>query len=287
MNSERSPGHSERRQDFADAVCIWLPMRCRVRPSDQECWALSMSIELTINEAVARGYPPAILYLRNDATVRTEVCAFNYFSLFLKDNPNADAYVWFFDEGGRQIGYFRKELGPDGQLQLMTDSLHPDVSGSVAMTLMPKDETKIRRGRKVTTGYYAQYYSAHGAITLSHEREPVSAVSFPTTAWIQTYLSRLVERSGFILLNSCLAQDGLSEGTARLVAVDGSALAECVLPKISPMGALRMSTVEMFPDAKRLIGSNESFALEFKGTNIASPFSYYEMPNGKFSMHHF
>ena len=246
-----------------------------------------MSSELQINEAVARGYPPAVLYLRNDATVKTEVCAFNYFSIFVKEYPEADAHLWFFDVDGRKIAYFHKELGPDGQLQLMTDALHPNVSGSVAMTLLPKHEAKIRRGRKVTTGYYAQYYSSHGAITLSHEREPVSAVSFPTSAWIQTYLSRFVRRSGVILLNSCLAQDGVSEGTARLVALDGSALAERALPRISPMGALRMSTIELFPDAERLVGQAETFAMEFKGTNIASPFSYYEMPNGKFSMHHF
>ena len=42
---------------------------------------------------------------------------------------------------------------------------------------------------------------------------------FPTTAWIQTYLSRLVDQSGVVLLNSCLAQGGASEGTARLVAL--------------------------------------------------------------------
>jgi hypothetical protein len=152
---------------------------------------------------------------------------------------------------------------------------------------MPKHEAKTRRGRKVTTGYYAQYFSAHGAVTLSHEREPVSATSFPTTAWLQTYLSRHVEQSGVVLLNSCLARDGTSEGTARLIALDGRVLAERTLPTISPMGALRMSTVELFPDAKRLVGTNDCFALEFKGTNIASPFSYYELPNGKFSLHHF
>lgn len=247
----------------------------------------TMSGQLQIGEAVARGYPPAVLYLRNDAAVTTEVCAFNYFSIFVKDYPEADAHIWFFDGDGRQIGSLHKELGSDGQLQLKTDALHPNVSGVVAMTLMPKHEAKIRRGRKVTTGYYAQYYSPHGAITLSHEREPVSATSFPTSAWIQTYLSRLVERSGVVLLNSCLAQDGASEGTARLVAVDGSVLAERALPRIAPMGALRIGTVELFPDAKRLLGQAESFALEFKGTNIASPFSYYEMPNGKFSLHHF
>jgi|SRR5882757_5006528 len=132
-----------------------------------------MSDELRIGEAVARGYPPAVLYLRNDASVTTEICAFNYFSIFVKEYPEADAHIWFFNADGQQIGYFHKELGPDGQLQLMTAELHPSVSGSVAMTLMPKHESKIRRGRKVTTGYYAQYFSPHGAITLSHEREPV------------------------------------------------------------------------------------------------------------------
>ena len=246
-----------------------------------------MANELQIDEAVARGYPPAVLYLRNDDTVTTEVCAFNYFSIFVKEYPEADAYIWFFDTEGRQIGSFHRELGLDGQLQLKTDTLHPEVSGTIAMTLMPKHEAKIRRGRKVTTGYYAQYFSSHGAVTLSHEREPVSAAAFPTTAWIQTYLSRLVDQSGVVLLNSCLAKDGVSEGTARLVALDGRTLAERALPAIASMGALRIGTLDLFPDAKRLVETSESFALEFKGTNIASPFSYYELPNGKFSLHHF
>ena len=33
--------------------------------------------------------------------------------------------------------------------------------------------------------------------------------------------------------------------------------------------------------------SAQSFALEFSGANMASPFSFYEFPNGKFSLHHF
>jgi hypothetical protein len=246
-----------------------------------------MSGELQIDEAVARGYPPAVLYLRNDTIVTTEVCAYNYFSIFLKDHPSANCHVWLFDGAGQHAGYFHKELGPDGQLQLNTAELCPDVSGTVAMTLMPKHDTKVRPGKKVTTGYYAQYFSRHGAITLSHEREPVAAASFPTSAWIQTYLSRFAEQSGVVLVNSCLARDGASEGTARLVALDGSTLGEQTLPTIAPMGALRMRTLDLFPDAKRLVGSAGSFALEFKGTNIASPFSYYEFANGKFSLHHF
>jgi hypothetical protein len=155
------------------------------------------------------------------------------------------------------------------------------------MTMMPKNGAKVRAGKKVTTGYYTQYYSRHGAITLSHEREPVAAASFPTSAWIQTYLSRFVDQSGVVLVNACLAPDGLSEGTARLVALDGRTLCDQALPKIPPMGARRIHTLELFPDAKRLVGSTESFAMEFKGTNIASPFSYYEFANGKFSLHHF
>jgi hypothetical protein len=155
------------------------------------------------------------------------------------------------------------------------------------MTLIPKHETKVRPGKKITTGYYAQYFSRHGAITLSHEREPVAAKSFPTSAWIQTYLARFIEQSGVVLVNSCLAPDGASVGTARLVALDGTQLGERELPRISPMGARRISTLDLFPDARRLVGSSDGFALEFKGTNIASPFSYYEFANGKFSLHHY
>jgi hypothetical protein len=90
-----------------------------------------------------------------------------------------------------------------------------------------------------------------------------------------------------VLVNSCLAPDGASVGTARLVSLSGDVLGERILPSIAPMGACRMSTVELFPDAKRLIGEGDAFALEFRGTNIASPFSYYEFANGKFSLHHF
>lgn len=144
--------------------------------------------EMLIGEAVARGYPPAVLYLRNDATVTTEVCAFNYFSVFMTDHPDVDAHVWFFDGAGKPAGYFHRELGVNGQLQLQTSELCPRISGTVAMALVPKHETKLRPGRKVTTGYYAQYYSQHGAITLSHEREPVAAAPFPTSAWMQSYL---------------------------------------------------------------------------------------------------
>jgi hypothetical protein len=246
-----------------------------------------MSGELKIDEAVARGYPPAVLYLRNDEVVSTEVCAFNYFSIFLKEHPEAEAHVWLFDGAGKQVGYFQKELALNGQLQLKTSELCSNVSGTVAMTLLPKYDAKIRTGRKVTTGYYAQYYSQHGAITLSHEREPVAAQPFPTSAWIQTYLARFIDQSGVVLVNSCLARDGESVGTARLMALNGDILGERFLPPISPMGARRLSTLELFPDARRLVGSAEGFALEFKGTNIASPFSYYEFANGKFSLHHF
>lgn len=246
-----------------------------------------MPDKLPIGEAVARGYPPAVLYLRNDETVTTEVCAFNYFSVFMKDHPEVDAHIWFFDGAGRPAGYFHRELGVNGQLQLQTSELCPRVSGTVAMSLIPKQETKLRPGRKVTTGYYAQYFSQHGAVTLSHEREPVSAVSFPTTAWVQTYLTRFLEESGVVLVNSCMAGNGASVGTARLLAVDGRALGECALPEIPPMGAVRIAATKLFPNAKRLIGEADSFALEFKGTNIASPFSYYEFANGKFSLHHF
>jgi hypothetical protein len=246
-----------------------------------------MPSELKIDEAVARGYPPAVLYLRNDEIVSTEICAFNYFSTFLKEYPDAEAHVWFFDNAGEAAGYFRKVLTLNGQLQLNTSDLCPGVSGTVAMTLLPRHGTKIRSGKKVTTGYYAQYYSRHGAITLSHEREPVSAKPFPTSAWIQTYLARFIDQSGVVLVNSCLAPDGASVGTARLIALTGEVLAERSLPAIAPMGACRIGTAKLFPDAKRLIGSTDGFALEFKGTNIASPFSYYEFANGKFSLHHF
>jgi hypothetical protein len=243
--------------------------------------------ELQISEAVARGYPPAVLYLRNDETVTTEVCAFNYFSIFMKDNPDVDAHVWFFDGAGKQAGYFHKALGVDGQLQLPTSELCPRISGTVAMTLVPKHETKLRPGRKVTTGYYAQYFSQHGAITLSHEREPVAAAPFPTSAWMQSYLTRFLKESGVVLVNSCMAPEGVSVGTARLMALDGAALGERALREIAPMGAVRISTLDLFPEAERLVGASEGFALEFKGTNIASPFSYYEFANGKFSLHHF
>ncbi|WP_213770070.1 hypothetical protein [Bradyrhizobium sp. dw_78] len=246
-----------------------------------------MSGDLTIDEAVTRGYPPAVLYLRNDEIVTTEVCAFNYFSIFLKEHPEAAAHVWLFDGAGNQTGYFHKDLGLNGQLQLNTSDLSSNVSGTVAMTLMPKHEAKVRSGKKVTTGYYAQYYSRHGAITLSHEREPVAAESFPTSAWVQTYLARFLEWSGVVLVNPCLALDGAAVGTAALVALDGTVLAERTLPRISPMGACRISTLDLFPDARRLVGHADSFAMEFKGTNIASPFSYYEFANGKFSLHHF
>lgn len=243
--------------------------------------------EMQIGEAVAKGYPPAVLYLRNDETVTTEVCAFNYFSVFLKDHPEVDAHVWLFDGAGKQEGYFHRELGRNGQLQLQTSQLCPRISGTVAMALIPKHEAKLRPGRKVTTGYYAQYYSQHGAITLSHEREPVAAAPFPTSAWMQSYITRFLRESGVVLVNSCMASEGASVGTARLMALDGKPLAERALPEISPMGAIRTSTLELFPDAERLVGDAEGFALEFKGTNIASPFSYYEFANGKFSLHHF
>jgi hypothetical protein len=69
-----------------------------------------MANELQIDEVAARGYPPAVLYLRNGATVTTEVCAYNCFSIFLKEHPDADCYVLLFDSDGRQVGY-HKELG--------------------------------------------------------------------------------------------------------------------------------------------------------------------------------
>jgi hypothetical protein len=244
-----------------------------------------MANELNIATAVERGYPPAVLYLRNDDLVVTEVCAFNYFSIFLKDHPEAEAHVWLFDSAGRQLSYLQKDLGFNDQLQLRTSDLCPDVSGTVAMTLLPKSGATLRPGKKVTTGYYAQYHSQQGAITLSHEREAVAAAPFPTPAWMQTYLSRLLAESGVILVNCCLAQE--ASGTARLRALDGTVLAERSLPKIPAMGAQRISTFELFPDAGRLIGSAETFALEFSGANLASPFSYYQFANGKFSLHHF
>ncbi len=74
--------------------------------------------ELLIGEAVARGYPPAALYLRNDETVTTEVCAFNYFSVFMKDHPEVDAHVWLFDGAGRPAGYFHRELGVNGSIAI-------------------------------------------------------------------------------------------------------------------------------------------------------------------------
>lgn len=246
-----------------------------------------MTGELQLKEVVARGYPPAVLYLRNDDVVKTEICAFNYFSIFMKDRPDVDAYVWLFDSEGRLVAHRRNVLGLDGQWQLQTSEICPRISGTVAMTLVPQQETRLRPGRKVTTGYYAQYFSRHGAITLSHEREPVSATPFPTSAWMQSYLTRFMTESGVVLVNSCMAPAGNSVGTARLLAIDGTALAECVLPTIAPMGAIRLATLELFPEAERLIGARETFALEFKGTNIASPFSYYEFANGKFSLHHF
>lgn len=243
--------------------------------------------ELRIDEAVARGYPPAVLYLRDDDIVTTKVCAFNYFSIFLKEHSTPDAHVWMFDAAGRPVDYYHQELGHNGQLQLNTSGMCPNVSGTVAMTLMPKHETTVRPGKKITTGYYAQYFSRHGAITLSHEREPVAVTSFPTSAWIQTYLARFIEQSGVVLINSCLAPDGASVGTARLVALDGTTLGERALPEIAPMGACRFGALDLFLDARRLVGSAEGFALEFNGTNIANPFSYYEFANGKFSLHHF
>ncbi|UQR60749.1 hypothetical protein LRP30_27595 [Bradyrhizobium sp. C-145] len=246
-----------------------------------------MSSDLKISEALERGYPPAVLYLRNDDVVATEVCAFNYFSIFLKEQQDAEAHIWFFDAEGRWVNYLRKDLGFNGQLQLRTSDLCPDVSGTVAMTLLPKQGASVRPGKKVTTGYYTQYYSQCGAITLSHEREAVAANPFPTPAWMQTYLTRFVEVSGVILVNACLAPDGEAFGTARLRALDGTLLGERSLPSIPSMGARRISTMDLFPDAKRLIGSAETFALEFSGGNMASPFSFYQFANGKFSLHHF
>src|ERR1700744_4826764 len=101
-----------------------------------------MSSELKIDEAVARGYPPSVLYLRNDEIVTTEVCTFNYFSIFLKDHPEADVHTWMFDEAGKPSGYFHKALERNGQLQLNTSELCRNLSGTVAMTLMPKHEAK-------------------------------------------------------------------------------------------------------------------------------------------------
>jgi hypothetical protein len=244
-------------------------------------------MKLEIADAVARGYPPAVLYLRNDEIVETEVCAFNYFSTFSKDFPEADAHVWLFDGDGNQVGYFHKELGSNGQLQFRTSRLCSAVSGTVAMALMPKGNAKIRSGKRVTTGYYGQYYSKHGAITLSHEREPVTLASFPTPAWSQTYLSRFIEHSGAVLVNPCLAPHGEASGKARLLDLGGRVLEERDIPTIPPMGARRLSTLELFPKAQHLVGTANCFALEFSGTNMASPFSFYEFANGKFSLHHF
>ncbi len=91
------------------------------------------------------------------------------------------------------------------------------------MALVPKHETKLRPGRKVTTGYYAQYFSQHGAITLSHEREPAAAAPFPTSAWMQSYLTRSLKESGVVLVNSCMAPEGVPVVTARLMVFDGTA----------------------------------------------------------------
>ncbi|MGV7214034.1 hypothetical protein [Bradyrhizobium sp. UFLA05-112] len=246
-----------------------------------------MSGELKIEDAVARGYPPAVLYLRNDDIVETEVCAFNYFSIFLKDRPDAEVHVWFFDGAGKQANYFRKDLDFNDQLQLRTSTLCPNVSGTVAMTLLPKHGAEVRPGKRVTTGYYGQYYSRHGAITLSHEREAVSGKAFHMPEWSQTYLSRFMDESGAILLNCCLSREGTTHGHARLRSLDGSILGERALPAIPSMGALRIGTLELFPNAKQLVGGAECFALEFTGNNLASPFSYYQFANGKFSLHHF
>lgn len=246
-----------------------------------------MSGELKIDDAVARGYPPAVLYLRNDDIVETEVCAFNYFSTFRKELPEAEVHVWFFDGSGKQVGYFHKDLGFNGQLQLRTSALCSNVSGTVAMTLLPKSGAEVRLGKRVTTGYYGQYYSRQGAITLSHEREAVSAKAFHMPEWSQTYLSKFINESGAILVNCCLSPEGASDGNARLRSLDGKILSERALPTIPSMGALRIGTLELFPSAKQLVGRAECFALEFTGTNLASPFSYYQFANGKFSLHHF
>ncbi|MCK1722601.1 hypothetical protein IVA81_33820 [Bradyrhizobium sp. 141] len=246
-----------------------------------------MAMKLEVAEAVARGYPPSVLYLRNDDVVETEVCAFNYFSTFFNGSPEAQMHVWLFDRDGTQVGYFDKELGLDGQLQLKTSQLCSSISGTVAVTLMPKGEAKVRPGKRVTTGYYAQYYSQQGAISLSHEREPVTLTEFPTPAWAQTYLSKFVEQSGIIVINPCMAPGCDAMGTARLIALDGAVLAEQKLPQIRPMGARRIDTLELFPDARQLVGSAVTFALEISGANLASPFSFYQFANGKFSLHHF
>ncbi|MBR0757030.1 hypothetical protein JQ604_33020 [Bradyrhizobium jicamae] len=249
--------------------------------------AQGATADLGIADAIARGYPPSVLYLRNDEVVETEVCAFNYFSTFSKDFPEAEAHVWLFDGAGVQVGYYRKDLGLNGQLQLKTSRVCPNVSGTVAVTLLPKGDAKIRSGKRVTTGYYAQYFSQQGAVALSHEREPVTATTFPLPAWAQTYLTKFIEHSGVIVVNSCLAADGVASGNARLVALNGAVLAEQRLPAIPPMGGRRLATLELFPEAKQLVGSAESFALEVSGENMASPFSYYQFANGKFSLHHF
>lgn len=246
-----------------------------------------MSGELKIDDAVARGYPPAVLYLRNDDIVETEVCAFNYFSTFRKEEPDAEVHVWFFDGAGKQVSYFHKDLGFNDQLQLRTSTLCANISGTVAMTLLPKNGAEVRPGKRVTTGYYGQYYSRQGAITLSHEREAVSQKPFHMPEWSQTYLSKFVDESGAILVNCCLLPEGASNGIARLRWLDGTLLSEHALPTIPSMGALRISTLELFPNARQLLRGAECFALEFTGSNLASPFSYYQFANGKFSLHHF
>ncbi len=146
--------------------------------------------------AVARAIPLPCSTLRNDETVTTEVCAFNYFSVFLGTIRMGMLKSGLFDGAGRPAGCFHRSSA----VQLDSSNCGPRSRvrtdfGDGGDGADPKRGDQARPGRKVTTGYCARYLlAARSDHAVARARACVAAAPFPTSAWMQSISHTLAQR---------------------------------------------------------------------------------------------
>ncbi|MDT5269269.1 MAG: hypothetical protein QOH49_1455 [Acidobacteriota bacterium] len=241
-------------------------------------------------EFIRNRFVPTSVYACERGGLHTRLCVYNYYSeLFPDVKTGATAYMWFFDQSGREVGRREEHLGFRGQLRFEVSEVGEGFEGIAALSLVP-DTLPEFKPQRVGTGYYALYYDDAGHADFSHEWEAMKFEPGPSPPWICLVRPMLFPDTQLVVMSSYFGADGeagRAEWVARLRNAHGAVVAEKQMPALPPRGCARLPVNEVFPEARALAEREGTLSVEVQGSNIQGPFTYVRGPGGDINIHHF
>jgi len=233
---------------------------------------------------------PSLIWGSEGPDFHTRISVFNYYSLTFADRPvTSQAYVYAFDENGRELGVAQRELGPLEQWQVELSAIAGAFQGLVAVQLVPDYLPPLKHERYVGTLFFATYWDAAGHMDFTHETDRMRFEDDSAELYWSTLIpsSERIDTS-IIVQNSFFGEqrDGCDSAVEIEVrSASGRTLLDRTL-ELAPRESRVLALSSLLPEGRGRLGAAPG-SVHVRGRHINMPMTLLRHSSGDFNVHHF